>query len=71
MASASSPLRQVDPPDDVDDVLNEPDVIAELGRLADEADADGGAGDVDGEKFCREFLAETMRMAAACGLPTT
>ncbi len=46
-------------------------MLAELGRLADEADADGGAGDVDGEKFCRDFLAETMQMAAALGVPIT
>lgn len=71
MASASSPLRQADPSDETDELLNEPAVLAELGRLADEADADGGAGDVDGEKFCRDFLAETMQMAAALGVPIT
>ena len=70
MASASSPVRQLDPPVEADEQLNDPEVLEELGRLADESDAEGGVGDVDGESFCREFLAETLRMAAARGLPT-
>jgi hypothetical protein len=68
MRSSLSPVRPLESSDEVDQLLNDPDVLEELGRLADEADADGGTGDIDGEKFCREFMAETLLMAAAKGV---